>query len=167
MKRDIGVGVCLLVVKDKKLLVAERIGKFGKGYLACPGGHQEKYERWEQTALRELVEEAGAELKVNIRPNSWPQLRSESNVPLFVTNNVLGNGAHYITVWLRADWLAGEPKNMEPTKKTDWKWLSLDEIIQDPRMRAGREAWASGDFHDALHWLPFPELYKYRERIGL
>lgn len=167
MKRDIGVGVCLLVVCSKKLLVAERLGQFGKGYLACPGGHQEKGERWDQTAIREMVEEVGSLIKVNIRPNYEPNVSSESNIPLFVTNNVLDNGAHYITVWLRAEWLAGEAINKEPTKKSSWIWLSLDEIVDDPRMRAGKEAWTSGTFHDALHWMPLPELFRYRDRLGL
>jgi 8-oxo-dGTP diphosphatase len=165
--REIGVGVCILVVKEKKLLVAERIGHFGKGYLACPGGHQEKNEQWEQTALRELAEEAGSEIKVDIIPCTKQKMRSESNVPLFVTNNVLENNFHYITIWLRANWIAGNPKNTEPNKKSDWQWMTFDEIINDPRFRSGREAWTGGVFHDALHWLPLPELYKYRDRIGI
>lgn len=167
MKRDIGVGVCLLVAKEKKLLVAERIGDTGKGYLAVPGGVQEKGEPWERTAVRELSEEAGHAIKVIIRPASWPQIRSESNLPLFVTNNVLANGGHWITVWLRAEWQAGEPVNAESDKKKEWVWMTLDEITDDPRMRAGRVAWVSGEFDDALHWLPLPELHKFRDKLGL
>lgn len=167
--RDIGVGVCVLVVDPatKKLLVAERIGKFGRGYLACPGGHQEKNERWETTALRELAEEAGDQIKVIIRPNYGPTFSSESAMPLFVTNNVLDNGAHYITVWLRGEWVSGEPKNAEPTKKKDWMWMTLSEITEDPRMRAGVEAWVTGKFHDALHWLPLSEIHRFRDKLGL
>lgn len=169
MIRDIGVGVCLLVVdpSSKRLLVGERIGNFGRGYLACPGGHQEKDEHWEQTALRELVEEAGTDLKVIIRPNSWPTLASESTSPLFVTNSILANGAHYITIWLRGEWQSGEPKNAEPTKKKEWEWMTLAQINDDPRMRPGVEAWIAGKFHDALHWLPLPEIHRYRDKLGL
>jgi 8-oxo-dGTP diphosphatase len=165
--RNIGVGVCLLIVRDKKLLVAERTGEFGKGYLACPGGHQEKNESWEQSGSRELVEEAGSVIKVELKPNTFPNVRSESNIPIFVTNNVLSNAAHYVTIWLRAVWLAGEAINAEPTKKKEWVWMKLEEITDDPRMRPGKEAWTGGTFHDALHWLPLPELYKYRDRLGL
>jgi len=167
MTRDIGVGVCLLIVKEKKLLVAERIGDTGKGCLAVPGGVQEKSETWERTGLRELSEEAGYGIKVIIRPANWPSVRSESNVPLFVTNNVLSNGSHWITVWLRAEWSSGEPFNSEPTKKKEWVWMTLDEITEDARMRAGKMAWMGGDFHDALHWLPLPELHKFRDKLTL
>lgn len=165
--QTIGVGVCLLVVRDKKLLVAERTNEFGKGYLACPGGHQEKSETWEQTANRELVEEVGPSIKIELKPNTYPNIRSESNIPIFVTNNVLSNTTHYVTIWLRAVWLAGEAINAEPSKKKEWVWMTLDEIIDDPRMRLGKEAWIGGTFHDALHWLPLPELYKHRNKLAL
>jgi|SRR5579859_2429371 len=164
---EIGVGVCLLVVRDKKILVSERIGSFGRGYMCCPGGHQEKNERWEQTALRETAEEAGHKIKVAIRPVYWPGHVSESNIPLFVTNNILAGGKHYITIWLHAEWLSGEPINAEPSKKKGWEWKTVQEIIDDPRMQAGVAAWLDGKFHEALHWIPLPEIFKYKDRLGL
>lgn len=165
--KNVGIGVCLLVTRAKKLLIAERLSAHGKGYLACPGGHQEKNERWDQAAIRELREEAGYSLKVNIVPNYSVYFKSESNIPIFVTNNILENGSHYVTVWLRSYWIAGEAVNSEPSKKKDWEWKTFDEIVKDPRMQAGKEAWLGGGMHDALHWIPLPEIYRHRERIGL
>jgi 8-oxo-dGTP diphosphatase len=163
----VGIGVCLLVVREKKLLVAERIGDFGHGCLAVAGGHAEYKETWQQAALRELYEEAGADIKVVIEPTDLPVWKSESNVPIFVTNNVLEGGKHYVTIWMKAKWLSGEAQNREPTKKKDWEWKTFAEIIKDDRMKDGVAAWLANDFHDSLHWMPLPELFKYREKIGI
>ncbi len=167
MKSDIGVGVCTLVVRGRKLLVAERIGKRGNGFLAVPGGVQDKGESWLKTGLRELGEEAGNDIKVIIRTKDKVACGSESDVPLFVTNNVLSNGSHWVTVWLRAEWQWGEAVNAEPEKKKDWVWMSVEEIMDDPRMAEGKKAWLASEFHDALHWFPLPEITKFRDILGV
>lgn len=167
MKKYVGVGVCLLIIKDKQFLVAERIGKFGTGCLAVPGGHQEKNELWAETALRELQEEAGSNLNVKIRPFSLPTEPTESNVPFFITNNILSHGSHYLTVWLVADWISGVPINAEPHKKNDWFWITLDEIIKHEKLKIGKQFYELGKFHDSLHWIPISEITKHRQQIGL
>ena len=53
------VGIGVLIVKDGKILLGERIGAHGSGLFALPGGHLEFGETFEETARREVEEETG------------------------------------------------------------------------------------------------------------
>ena len=66
-----------------------RKGSHGAGEYALPGGHLEVGESWEQCALREVLEETG--------------LRLQRARFVFVTNNLVDSGAHYVTIFMRAD----------------------------------------------------------------
>ena len=65
-----------------------RKGSHGAGEYALPGGHLEVGESWEQCAVREVLEETG--------------LRIQSAHFVFVTNNMVDSGAHYVTIFMRA-----------------------------------------------------------------
>ncbi len=60
------VGVCVIVVKDGKVLMQKRKGAHGEGTWSFPGGHLEFNETWEECAKRETFEEVGIFLK-NLR----------------------------------------------------------------------------------------------------
>lgn len=110
------VGVGLLIVRGNKILLGKRKGSHGEGEYGGTGGHSEHLESFEETALRELLEEAGPDIKVkNMRF-------------LCITNLTAYAPKHYVDVGMVAEWESGEPIVVEPHKLESWGWYSLDEI---------------------------------------
>lgn len=109
------VGVACFVWRDGKFIVGKRLGAHGEGTWSVPGGHLEYGESWEEAAKREVLEETGVEI-TNVRF-------------LAATNDVFeANNKHYISIWLEADWLSGEPTIMEPDKWVDQEWRDFSSL---------------------------------------
>ncbi len=112
------VGIGLLLVKDGKILLAKRKGSLGKDEYGGPGGKMELLETFEETVLRELAEEAGDEIKIkNIRF-------------LCLTNMRRYAPEHYVDIGMVAEWMSGEPRQMEPEKLGPWNWYDIDNLPQ-------------------------------------
>lgn len=110
------VGLGLLVVRHNTILLGQRRSSHGSGEYATPGGHLESTESFEDCLLRELEEEAGPEFKIK-------------NLGfLCVTNLTKYPPKHYVDIGMVAEWDAGEPKVMEPTKLETWDWYDLDNL---------------------------------------
>lgn len=109
------VGVGVLVLRNGKVLMGERRGSHGEGTWAPPGGHLEYGERWEECAKRETYEETGLEIK---------------DVEFFTcTNDVYPEiGKHYVTIFMRARWVEGNPINYEPEKCVRWEWFQWNDL---------------------------------------
>jgi 8-oxo-dGTP diphosphatase len=104
------IGVAVIVVRDGRVLVGQRLGAHGAGQWALPGGHLEFGEDIEQCARRELAEETG--------------LQAQAFAPGPFTNNVLADkGLHYVTLFMLARHAIGEPQRLEPDKCAGWHWL--------------------------------------------
>lgn len=106
------VGVGVLVFKNGKVLLGKRKGSHGEGMYAGPGGHLEHFESIIDCAIRETKEET----RVRI---SQPRF-------LCVTNFLAYAPKHYLDIGIVAEWKAGEPVVLEPTKCDEWKWYSVD-----------------------------------------
>ncbi len=104
------VGVAVLVIKDGKTLLGCRKGAHGTGTWAFPGGHLEFGESIETCAKREVLEETGLVVG-NIRHQAFTN-------DIFVAEN-----KHYATLFVRADYVAGEVAVMEPDKCEQWAWF--------------------------------------------
>lgn len=117
-----GVGICICVMRGDKVLLHKRKGRHAPGTWAFPGGHLEMWETFEQAGIREMMEEAGKQLKV-ARTRYW----TIENVMFF------DEGRHYVTIFLKADWKAGEAEVMEPEKNEGWGWFTWDNL-PEPRM---------------------------------
>lgn len=118
-KRYPKVGLGVIVVKDGKVLMGKRKGAHGAGTWSIPGGHLEFNETWEECACRECLEETGIAV-VN---------------PVFfaVTNDIMSEeDKHYITIYMRADYVSGEPMITEPEKFVEVGWFDL-EHLPEPR----------------------------------
>jgi 8-oxo-dGTP diphosphatase len=108
------VGICVLVIKDGKLLLGKRKGSHGVGEYASPGGHLEHMESFAACAAREVMEETGLE----IGPLRF----------LRVLNTTQYAPKHYIDLAFAAEWQRGEPAVREPDKIEGWAWYDLDAL---------------------------------------
>ncbi len=107
-----GVGVGVFVMKDGKFLLQKRQGSHGAGSWSLPGGHMEYGETPEQTAVRETKEEFDVSIKN-------PKI-------IGITNDFMpADSKHYITIFVEAEYDAGEPKIMD-TSSAEMGWFSKD-----------------------------------------
>jgi 8-oxo-dGTP diphosphatase len=114
-KPKVGVGV--IVIKDGKILLGKRKNAHGEGAWCYPGGHLEYGESWEECSRREVMEEAGIQIK-NLRFGT-------------ATNDIFENEQkHYITICMVADFASGEVRVMEPHKCEEWRWVEWDKLPQ-------------------------------------
>ncbi|MBI2610462.1 NUDIX domain-containing protein [Candidatus Kaiserbacteria bacterium] len=110
-----GVGVGICVMREGKVLLGYRKGGYRSDTWCFPGGKLELYEDWKECAVRETREESGIEIK-NIRF-------------IGITNDVdPAHGSHYATIFLAADWKAGEASLTEPDKFSSWEWFAWDAL---------------------------------------
>lgn len=152
---EVRVGTGIIVVKDKKVLVGRRKGSHAAGLISFPGGHLDFGETWDACVLRELAEECGEDFKVAVVPALTKidfEGRFRLHLDWFVTNDILPEGKHYITIFLVAEWVSGEPVNMEPHKCEGWEWLTFEELK------------ALGD--QAAQWIPIKDIELFRHKIG-
>ncbi len=109
------VGVGVIVMKDGRVLLGKRKGSHGAATWSFPGGYLEFGESPEDCAVREVAEETGIAIKgVTIET---------------VTNDIFAEEEkHYITLFVKAEWAAGDVCVMEPEKCERWDWFSWDEL---------------------------------------
>lgn len=108
------VGIGVMIMKNGKVLLGKRKSLLGGGDFAWPGGHLEYMESFENCVRREVREETGLEIK-NIRF-------------LRVYNMKEYAPKHYTDLAFVADWVAGEPKVLEPERCESWDWYDLDKL---------------------------------------
>jgi len=119
MKKYPKIGVAVIIIKDKKVLLGKRKNTHGEGTWAFPGGHLEWNESIEECAKREALEETGIQIK-NIRYKTF-------------TNDIFhGEQKHYVTLFVTAEYYAGEVELKEPDKCDQWSWFSWDDL-PEPR----------------------------------
>lgn len=108
------VGVGVIVVKDGKVLIGKRQEENQKGTWCFPGGSIEFFESLEDCARREVKEEAGIEIG-NIHPiYAVDDFRKKDQ-------------KHWVCVYLRADYVSGEPRLADGEFEI-WKWVSWQDI---------------------------------------
>lgn len=146
---DPRVGTGLIVVRDRKVLVGKRRGSHAAGLYSFPGGHLDWNETWEECVLRELLEECGDKIKVEVR-------HCGVQGALFVTNDIMPQyNKHYITVFMLAEWIEGEAENMEPHKCDGWEWVDYDTLA------------AMIQHGECANWIPISYITALRDTIGI
>ncbi len=107
------VGVGALVMKDGKLLLVRRAQEPGKGKWTNPGGYIEQEELIEDTIVREVMEEAG----VNARVQSIVAVRD------------LPRSIHNIYLAFSMEYISGDPLP-DGVEVDDAGFFSLEEMEQ-------------------------------------
>ena len=115
--QKVKVGVGVMVMKDGKVLLSQRIGSHGSSEFAFPGGHLEYGETFEGCAEREVAEECGDNFKIK-------------NIRFLHLVNVVKRYApkHYVHIGVAAEWAEGEPTRMEPEKQGEWGWYDPENL---------------------------------------
>ncbi|WP_395092827.1 NUDIX hydrolase [Armatimonas sp.] len=105
------VGVAVLLLREGKLLLGQRVGTHGAGTWAPPGGYLEFGESLEVCARREVLEETGLIIG-ELRDGPYTNTLFEAE------------GKHSVTLFLLADCpeSLGQPKRREPEKCIGWSW---------------------------------------------
>jgi len=104
-----------MVWKRDSLLLGKRINAQGENTWQFPGGHLETGESVTACAEREVLEETGLSI---------------SNVVHAGFSNVAftSQGRHCVTLFISADYYAGEAKVVEPDKCECWNWFRYDKL---------------------------------------
>ncbi len=98
------------MLREGRVLLGKRIGSHGAGTWAFPGGHLEFGESIEACARREVLEETGLSLGA-VKPGPY-------------TNDFMASeGKHYVTCYVQALALPGEPQVLEQNKCECWAWF--------------------------------------------
>lgn len=103
------VGVGVIVVRDGRVLLGQRLGSHGAGTWALPGGNLEFGESAHDCAGRELFEETGL-VALGFRHGQ------------FTVDHFAEDAKHYVTLFVEALGVTGDPENREPGKCAGWAW---------------------------------------------
>jgi 8-oxo-dGTP diphosphatase len=113
--RQTRVGVGVIVVRDGRVLLGERIGSHGAGTWALPGGNLEFGESVLACAGRELLEETGLTLEGILQAPYTVDFFSDA-------------GKHYVTLFAEATGVTGDPALLEPEKCRGWIWCAWEAL---------------------------------------
>lgn len=131
---SVRVGVGVIVQRGGRVLLGERRGAHGAGHWALPGGHLEFGESVEACAARELAEETGLVANGFAR-GPW------------VNDLFEAEGRHYVTLFVLAREVSGEPQRLEPDKCAGWHWCdwqALPRPLFQPLVSLLAEGWRPG-----------------------
>jgi 8-oxo-dGTP diphosphatase len=109
------VGIGVIITKGDQVLLMKRKGSHGDGTWSVTGGHLEYGESLEECAMREVQEEV-AVIITNIA------FRAITN-DLFETERM-----HYVTIWLEASYVSGEPTMQAMDEMSAVGWFSWDAL---------------------------------------
>ena len=107
------VGVGVIIIRDGKILLAERKGSHGENTWASAGGHLEFGETLEECAKREAFEEFGIHVQ---------------RMTFLCVSNIVAYDRHYIDVEFLGDLGIQIPKIQEEDSFAHLQWFSLSEL---------------------------------------
>ena len=102
------IGIGVVIHRNGKILIGKRLSSHGGGTWQIPGGHLEFGESFEQTAIREAIEETG--------------LTDLTAVKVISIHNDIAYDKHYVSIGVLLESATGEPTNPEPDHSAEWHW---------------------------------------------
>ena len=126
------VGIGVIVVRDDKILLGERLSSHGAGTFEIPGGHLEFGETFAEAATREVTEETG--------------LRDIEVKGVVSVSNDIAYDKHYVSIGILAEWKSGEPYDAEPKHSGNWQWYDISRLPEPifPHSKTVIDNWRSG-----------------------
>lgn len=109
------IGVGVLVLREGRVLLGQRLGVHGAEQWAPPGGHLEAFESVDGCVRRELFEETGLVVR-SWSPGPWS------------VNEFPERQRRYATLFAVALVLDGAPTVREPEKCRAWHWFTWDAL---------------------------------------
>ncbi len=117
VKKRPKVGLSVIVIKEESVLLGKRKGSHGNGSWNFPGGHLEHFEEIKDCARREVMEETGLDIELI------------DKYSIATTNDFFRKeNKHYITIFLRGQYLGGQPVNKEPNRCDGWEWYNWNNL---------------------------------------
>jgi 8-oxo-dGTP diphosphatase len=113
MTRRVGVGIGVIVVRDQHVLMVQRRHR-GAASWSFPGGYLDFGETPEACAIRETREETGLAI---VDPTF-----------LAITNDLIDDDRHNITLWFEARGNQGEPRLNAPDELLAVEWFLWDAL---------------------------------------
>lgn len=107
------VGVGVIIIRDGKILLAERKGSHGENTWASAGGHLEFGETLEECARREALEEFGIHIQ---------------RMTFLCVSNIVAYDRHYMDIEFLGDLGIQIPKIQEQDSFANLQWFSLSEL---------------------------------------
>ena len=115
MYKNPNVGVGIIITKGNNILLVKRQSFLGPGTWSTPGGYLDFGEAPESCAAREAKEETGVAIN-NVRFRA-------------ITNDVFADDEkHFVTIWMEADYFAGEAKVNAADEIAEVGWYSWDDL---------------------------------------
>ena len=121
--KKMGIGVGVMILKENKVLLGRRNddpGKadselHGEGTWTMPGGKMDFGETFEETGVREVMEEIGVKV-------------DQDKLKFISVSNDRVPDAHFATIGFLYQEFEGDVKVMEPDEITEWRWFDLDNL---------------------------------------
>jgi 8-oxo-dGTP pyrophosphatase MutT (NUDIX family) len=111
----------LILMKDGKILMLRRFNTgFEDGNYSIAAGPLDGNETFIQAMIREAKEEAG----LDIRPEDLEVIH-------VMHRGTVKNDDERVDLFIRANKWEGEPKNMEPDKCDDMRWVDIDNLPEN------------------------------------
>lgn len=118
-KKEVRIGVGVLVYQKRKILLGKRIGSHDSHTWAPPGGHLDFGETLEQCAIREVFEETGI-------------LANRADFAGYTEDFFEKENKHYVTFMFQIALFDDVvPEIREPHKCLEWKFFNLDSLPED------------------------------------
>ena len=109
------VDVLVVDLQQRKFLLGKRTSKVGKDLWGFPGGHQKTGELLINTARRELTEELGDEVKIDLTERIVA-VRENRLPPYYIP---------HVTVIVFGWYKGGELLLPENEKNSNWQWFDI------------------------------------------
>ncbi len=121
-----------VAIFDRKgrVLLGKRLTNEGFGTWGFPGGRMNPDEKINQCAQRELREELGDNIEIEIS-NQVIAVRENKIPPNFV---------HHVTIILKGSLKSGKPKVVEPDRCGEWRFIEIENLHKYPLFSGIKEA---------------------------
>ena len=130
------VGIGVIIERDGKILIGERLSDHGANTFQIPGGHLEFGESFEEAAIREAIEETG--------------LKKFKARGVISVGNDIGFEKHYVSIGVHLECFEGEPTDPEPDHSRNWHWADPRNLPEPffPHSKRVIANWLSGNIYE-------------------